>query len=39
VEAGGSAVRMDGKEVRFEPVIETKHPSDEIVLKKIVEAL
>lgn len=39
VEAGGSAVRMDGKEVRFEPVIETKHPSDEIVLKKIMEAL
>jgi formylmethanofuran dehydrogenase subunit B len=39
VEAGGSAVRMDGKEVNFEPVIETKHPSDETVLKKIMEAL
>jgi formylmethanofuran dehydrogenase subunit B len=39
VESGGSAVRMDGKEVSFEPVIETGHPSDETVLKKIMEAL
>jgi len=39
VEAGGSATRMDGIKVSFKPVIETKHPSDEAILKKIMEAL
>ena len=39
VEAGGSAIRMDGKKVSFEPAIETNHPSDETILKKIMEAL
>ena len=39
VEAGGSATRMDGIKVSFEPVIETNHPSDEAILKKIMEAL
>jgi len=39
VEAGGSATRMDGKKVSFEPAIETNHPSDETILKKIMEAL
>jgi formylmethanofuran dehydrogenase subunit B len=39
VEAGGSATRMDGVKVSFEPVIETNHPSDETILKKIMEAL
>jgi formylmethanofuran dehydrogenase subunit B len=39
VEAGGSATRIDGVKVRFDPVIETNHPSDEVVLRKIMEAL
>ncbi|HEY3361370.1 MAG TPA: formylmethanofuran dehydrogenase subunit B [Methanosarcina sp.] len=39
VESGGSAIRMDGVKVNFEPAIETKHPSDEVILKKIMEAL
>jgi formylmethanofuran dehydrogenase subunit B len=39
VEAEGSATRMDGIKVSFEPVIETNHPSDEMILKKIMEAL
>ncbi len=39
VEAGGSATRMDGKKVSFEPAIETNHSSDETILKKIMEAL
>lgn len=39
VESGGSATRMDGVKVEFKPVVETKRPSDEAVLKKIMEAL
>jgi len=39
IEAGGSAIRMDGVKVSFEPVIEANHPSDEIIIKKIMEAL
>jgi formylmethanofuran dehydrogenase subunit B len=39
VESGGSATRMDGVKVSFEPVIETNYPSDDAVLKKIMEAL
>ena len=39
VESGGSAIRMDGVKVNFEPVIETNNPSDEVILKKIMEAL
>jgi formylmethanofuran dehydrogenase subunit B len=39
VEAGGSATRMDRVKVSFEPVIETNRPSDEAILKKIMEAL
>ena len=39
VESGGSAVRMDGIPVDFKPAVETKRPSDEVILKKIMEAL
>ncbi len=39
VESGGSAIRMDGVKVSFEPVIEANHPSDEIIIKEIMEAL
>lgn len=39
VESEGSATRMDGVKVDFKPVVETKRPSDEAVLKKIMEAL
>ncbi len=39
VEAGGSATRMDRIKVSFKPVIETNHPSDEVILRKITEAL
>ncbi len=39
VESGGSATRMDGTKVSFKPVVETIHPSDEAILKKIMEAV
>ena len=39
VDAGGSGTRMDGIKVDFEPVIETKRPSEEAILRKIMEAL
>jgi len=39
VEAGGTATRMDRVKVSFEPVIEANRPSDEAILKKIMEAL
>ncbi|MCQ1537122.1 formylmethanofuran dehydrogenase subunit B [Methanosarcina sp. KYL-1] len=39
VESGGSATRMDGVEVSFKPIVETNRPSDEEVLKKLMEAL
>lgn len=39
VESGGSAIRMDGTKVDFKPIIETNYPSDETILKKIMEAL
>ncbi len=39
VECGGSAIRMDGVEVVFEPIIETDYPTDEEILTRIIEAL
>ena len=43
VESGGSAIRMDGEEVKFEPIVDIKdqtiRPSDEEILTKIMEAL
>lgn len=38
VEAGGSALRIDGVRVAFKPVFESKCPSDEEILLKIMEA-
>jgi formylmethanofuran dehydrogenase subunit B len=39
IDSGGSAIRMDGVKVNFEPAIETNRLSDEVILKKIMEAL
>jgi formylmethanofuran dehydrogenase subunit B len=39
VESGGSATRMDGTKVSFEPVFETAQLSDAAILRKIMEAL
>ncbi|MBN1134260.1 MAG: formylmethanofuran dehydrogenase subunit B [Methanosarcinaceae archaeon] len=39
VECGGSAVRMDGVKVRFEPIIKRARLSDEEILKRIIEAI
>ncbi len=43
VECGGSAIRMDGEEVKFEPIVDVKsqtiRPSDEEILTRIMEAL
>ena len=39
VESGGSSIRMDGEEVKFESIIETNRLSDEVILTKIMEAL
>lgn len=39
VECGGSATRMDGVEVKFDPILEAKRSTDEEILTKIMEAL
>jgi formylmethanofuran dehydrogenase subunit B len=39
VECGGSAIRMDGVKVTFEPMIKTTRLSDEEILKRIMEAI
>lgn len=39
VECGGTATRMDGVEVSFDPILKTDRPSDEEILTKITEAL
>lgn len=37
VECGGSAIRMDGVRVDFEPMIETSKLSDEEILRRVME--
>jgi formylmethanofuran dehydrogenase subunit B len=39
LEAGGTAVRMDGVKIRFEPFMETDLPTDGQVLARIMEAI
>jgi formylmethanofuran dehydrogenase subunit B len=39
LEAGGTAVRMDGVKIAFEPVIKSDLLSDEQVLSRIMEAI
>ena len=39
LEAGGTAIRMDGMKIAFEPVIKSDLLSDEQVLAKIMEAI
>lgn len=39
VEAGGTAIRMDGVEVRLKQIVETELLSDEEIVKRIGEAL
>jgi len=39
LEAGGTAVRMDGVKIKFEPIMKTDLPSDEQILNKIMEAI
>jgi formylmethanofuran dehydrogenase subunit B len=39
MEAGGTAVRMDGVRIKFEPIIESKLPTDEQILNRIMEAI
>jgi formylmethanofuran dehydrogenase subunit B len=39
LEAGGTALRMDGVKIKFEPVIKSEHSSDEQILTKIMEAI
>jgi formylmethanofuran dehydrogenase subunit B len=39
MEAGGTAVRMDGVKIAFEPVIQSDLLSDEQVLSRIMEAI
>ena len=39
MEAGGTAVRMDGVKISFEPIIESKRPTDEEILTRIMEAI
>ena len=39
LEAGGTAVRMDGVRVKFEPFLKTDLPTDEQILTRITEAI
>ncbi|MBI2857456.1 MAG: formylmethanofuran dehydrogenase subunit B [Chloroflexi bacterium] len=39
VEAAGTAVRMDGTEIKLEPALKSARPSDEEVLKLLMDAL
>lgn len=39
LEAGGSALRMDGVKVGFEPILETDLPPDEEILRRLLEAV
>ena len=39
LEAGGTALRMDGVKIKFESVITSEHSSDEQILTKIMEAI
>ena len=39
LEAGGSAIRMDGGKVQFEPVTASDLPTDEAILARIKEAI
>jgi formylmethanofuran dehydrogenase subunit B len=39
LEAGGSALRMDGIKIEFEPFVESDLPSDEDILTRIMEAV
>jgi len=39
LEAGGTAVRMDGVKIKFEPIMKTDLPSDEQILRRILEAI
>lgn len=39
LEAGGTAVRMDGVKVKFEPIIKSDLPADEQILSRIMGAI
>jgi formylmethanofuran dehydrogenase subunit B len=39
LEAGGSAIRMDGVKIEFEPFTKSELPTDEQILKRIKEAI
>jgi formylmethanofuran dehydrogenase subunit B len=39
LEAGGTAVRMDGVKIKFEPIIKADLPTDEQILSRIMEAI
>ena len=39
LEAGGTAIRMDGLKISFEPIIESDLLSDEELLRRIIEAV
>jgi formylmethanofuran dehydrogenase subunit B len=39
LEAGGTAVRMDGVKIKFEPIIKSELLSDEQILTRIMEAI
>ncbi|VVB71192.1 Uncharacterised protein [uncultured archaeon] len=39
LEAGGTALRMDGVKVKFEPIVKSEPLSDEQILSRILEAI
>lgn len=39
LEAGGSAIRMDGVKIKFDPFIESDLPSDEEIMTRIMEEI
>ncbi|MCX8206972.1 MAG: formylmethanofuran dehydrogenase subunit B [Methanothrix sp.] len=39
IEAGGSALRMDGVRIEFDAIVKSEYPSDEEVLSRILEEI
>lgn len=39
IETGGSALRMDGVRIEFDPIVKSEYPSDEEVLSRILEEI
>jgi formylmethanofuran dehydrogenase subunit B len=39
LEAGGTAIRMDGVKIKFDPILKSEQVTDEQILSRIIEAI